>query len=82
MVARPQSTPCKSPSLLHHYVCLVVCLKLFASTRRYAECAGENEWDDGADEKPWIEFKGCAGAAQAAPALFVGLAALVNHFLN
>jgi hypothetical protein len=32
--------------------------------------------------KTAAELKGCAGAAQSAPALFIALAAAANHFLN
>jgi hypothetical protein len=41
-------------------------------------------WEAGtkASMKTTVETYGCAGAAQSAPALFVALAAVANHFIN
>ena len=49
----------------------------------YSDCDGGADWET---EKPaWkalIERKGCAGAAQAMPAVVLVAAAAVNHLLN
>jgi hypothetical protein len=49
----------------------------------YSTCDCTDNWDiTKPTVKATVEAYGCAGAAHAAPALFVGVAALVNHFLN
>ena len=49
----------------------------------YSTCDCTDNWDINKPAvKATVEAYGCAGAAHAAPALFVGVAALVNHFLN
>ena len=54
----------------------------------YSDCGGYEEdgqsWDDIAEStlKPSIEALGCAGAAQAVPAVFVAFAAVVGHFFQ
>ena len=49
----------------------------------YSTCDCHEEWEA---SKPGVkalaEGMGCAGASSAAPALFVGIAAIVGHFFN
>jgi hypothetical protein len=50
----------------------------------YSDCGGCQNFDDG-NEAMATSIKtvsGCAGAAQAVPAMFVAVAAVVGHFLN
>ena len=49
----------------------------------YKECGGECDFDDQNDQmRTLVGTIGCAGATQAAPAIFVAAAAVVGHFLN
>ena len=49
----------------------------------YKSCDGGADWEtEKAAWKNWVESKGCAGAAQAVPAVVLVAAAAVNHLLN
>ena len=49
----------------------------------YKNCDGGADWEtEKAAWKNWVESKGCAGAAQAVPAVVLVAAAAVNHLLN
>jgi hypothetical protein len=49
----------------------------------YTGCGGCGAWDDANGAiKTQVEALGCGGAAQTAPALFVALAAVANHFFQ
>jgi hypothetical protein len=49
----------------------------------YSTCDCTDDWEImKPTTKAMVESYGCAGAASATPALFIGVAAVVNHFIN
>lgn len=49
----------------------------------YSMCDCQENWEASKPAiKATVEALGCAGASSATPALFVGIAAVLNHFLN
>eukprot|EP01044_Picomonas_judraskeda_P011735 COSAG03_NODE_1625_length_3752_cov_136.402233_3_plen_82_part_00 len=49
----------------------------------YAKCDCADEWETWKPGfKTLVEAVGCAGASSTAPMLFVGIAAVLGHFLN